>query len=154
MKSKIVKVCQNCGSENIKGVYTMSPSEQALFNVNNKMLVAAPQNIDFCGCKDCGFYGPAINIPQNKLKSFQNQRKNKKEIQRAPSGINKNKKAVKIISLILLIGWILSLLSIIFLEETPIFLYILGGMAIVTIILLIIFLFFSNQNNSIEPKSI
>src|SRR3989344_7946962 len=142
-----MKVCTNCGSPNIKGIYTMSPIEQAEFNIQNKMLVVVPSNIDFYGCKNCNYYGPAIEIKKENYESFKEKRKNFQQIKRSPGGINNKPKLVKIISVVLLIVFA-SLLSAIFLPL--LFQEIAVGIAVIGIIILLIIsvIYFLTKNKS------
>jgi hypothetical protein len=113
-KSKRIKeinVCPNCGSTDIESVYLMNPQQQTFFQVNNKMILAGQENPSFFGCKNCGFYGISPKIKETNLKKFQRDVSKRGPIKQEAPGINKNTSAVKWISILELISFLLFFIS-------------------------------------------
>jgi hypothetical protein len=89
-QSSDLRVCPNCGNPNLRGSFTLGPSELSFISSNNKMITGVMQNPDFFACLKCSYYGPPAIIPKSKLKSFQKSVKpfTKKAWAQKPAGIN------------------------------------------------------------------
>ena len=115
-KTREINVCSNCGSLNVKSVFLMNPQQEAFFNVNNKILLATPQNQDFFGCMDCGYYGISPKIKSTDLEKFQKYVKKRGPIKTQETGINSNSWAVKWASIFGLIAVLFSLANLFVIE--------------------------------------
>ncbi len=128
-KQKEVRACPNCGSIRVKGAYTMSPTERASYNIKNKMFVYSQENIEYYGCKSCGYYGPMPKVKQKDLADFKFRVKKSKDFR--AQGINTNKLSLRLTSistLVLIVSFYLYILT------KSYFLLILGGLSILGII--------------------